>query len=244
MEVNNWTQTTDGEQLFEFEHDVYGAILRGEDREFADQKVTRSWAVTVQYRSKTLLTLFKGKSHRKQAMQRAVSWMEAHSGFAGLRVNDGVENEQGGACPDTALRQYTEWREGERASAVEDLEEWGFGVGDVYFDEESNTYFEVTELTTDGFVVRPYHEGVEEAFGIYSTYLANIAVRAEDGVVTPVPEHVVRNPTQILERFAEIEVSKYLQTLGPTHDFNGINGVDTVGDLRAALHLGRSALRE
>jgi hypothetical protein len=125
---------------------------------------------------------------------------------------------------------------------VQDLQEWGLAEGEVYFDVAKNSYYEVTELTVDGFVAVPYHERVREVDGVYSTTLADISKRREQTRVQTVSGTVETSPVATLLRYAEKEISKDLESLGPHEPVEGIDGVDTVSDVRDALFLSRSEL--
>lgn len=242
MTVDNWTLTTDDEELFEFENDDYpGLMVRGDDREFSDQK-TPAYGVTVMYRSQTLLTICTGKATRDGALDEAEAWMADHPGLAGIRVNDGVKSEIVTGHEDACMRTATEWSSTEREMAKGDLEGWGLGEGEVYFDVEKNSYYEVTELTVNGFVAVPYHEKVRKVDGVYSTTLADISKRMEQTTVEPVSETVETSPVATLLRYAEKEISKDLEELGPHEPVEGIDGVETVSDVRDSLFLSRSKL--
>lgn len=60
-----------------------------------------------------------------------------------------------------------------------------------------------------------------------------------NSVLTIVDEGVVNHAEEILIEFAEQEIGNYLQRLGWSHDYNGIDQVDTLRDIKAAAYLYR-----
>lgn len=58
-----------------------------------------------------------------------------------------------------------------------------------------------------------------------------------DDTLAVVDEHVVENAEGILMEFAEQELGRYLQRLGVNHDYNGIDSVDSLRELKAAEFL-------
>jgi hypothetical protein len=55
--------------------------------------------------------------------------------------------------------------------------------------------------------------------------------------VVPVPERVVTEPEEVLLDLGEERANDYHETLGLSHPYNGIDGVQTVGDLVAAMRV-------
>lgn len=233
-------QTTEEEGLFEFEHEKYdGLLLRGENRRLGSKAGSeKHWSLTLYYRTELLSKIVNYADAWEPVHERAVVWMEDHPGLAGFRVNDGVEEEGAEA------RTYQMWQEAERVEAVEDLKEWGFDEGDYFYHSDKEGIYQVTELSPDGLVARPVKEKVQHVYGAYSTYLGNIAWNVDQGVVETVPKAIVDDPLRVVLRYAEIGVSEQLQTLGSSHEFNRIDEVEKVGDLRAALFLGRAEAKE
>ena len=238
MSETNWTQTTDEEQLFEFEHDEYdGLLLRGEDRRLGKKPgVAGHWAVTLLYRANTLDTIVGHADAREPAHERAVAWTDDHPGLAGYRINDGVDAHD-------LPRTHQEWTKDERKSAVEDLKEWGYDEGSWFFHGEKNDYYVVTELTADGFVAVPLHENSRRTYGVYSTNLATICYAAEQEC-HPVRDAVCERGDELLERYAEMQISRSINTHGADHPVNGFDGIETFADLRDALLLSRQTTDE
>lgn len=75
----------------------------------------------------------------------------------------------------------------------------------------------------------PHPSDLAEAFGLDVDQLV-------EGTVSPVPPKYPEGDAQkIITSFAEKEINEYINTLGEDHPYNGIIGVETVGDLKEAL---------
>lgn len=57
------------------------------------------------------------------------------------------------------------------------------------------------------------------------------------GDIQRVPDRAAENPSGVLLDFAEKELTNYSQDLSLNHDYNGIDGVESIADLVAAFRL-------
>jgi hypothetical protein len=237
--IENWEPRANEEGMIRYEHSQYdGLIVRGFDLK-EDDEASSSFVVEARYRGDLLGVIADGLVSQFCTSVDMEAWMEDHPGLAGIRVNDGVASGTSDGPVGFEARMASEWTEDQRLAALRDLREWGFEQDGVVFDSERDTYYEVAELTQNGVVLVPYHENVRNVDGVTSTTVKRFCERVETGVVQQVSDTVLENPLDILERYAERNVSQDLSELGEGHDYEGIDGVETVGDVRDALLLGR-----
>lgn len=60
-----------------------------------------------------------------------------------------------------------------------------------------------------------------------------------DHKVLPLPDRVVDNPDEVVQEFASVEFGKYRSATGPQNDFNGIEGINCIAEIGAAITLAK-----
>jgi len=89
-------------------------------------------------------------------------------------------------------------------------------------------------------------DGIEEGTVEYETLLTGTTRERDaefaggdlhEGRWRPLPDRVVKEPLAVLVEFASREVSNYTSRHGARHDYNGIDGIEIVADIRAADEL-------
>lgn len=116
-------------------------------------------------------------------------------------------------------------------------------TGDYLFHLDTGEVVEVMDIdaewneddgTYDGTVELRVADGGDETFEEPADDFDFELVESE---YIPVSERLLREPGAVLREFGEHEVGNYISRLGDLHDYNGIDGVSVVADLRAASFL-------
>lgn len=118
--------------------------------------------------------------------------------------------------------------------------------GDYVHDEQARRVYEVTaidaEFSDDG---TPSGDVVFSENGeTFTRDAQDVDFELHDKQLAIVDPAVVERAETILLEFAQEEIENYLQRLGPNHDYNGIDDVDTLRDIKAAENLHRHQERE
>lgn len=111
--------------------------------------------------------------------------------------------------------------------------------GDCVHSEETGEVYEVTEIDA-----KFDEEGIPSGTVTFRDGGATFTRDAEDVdfelhdlKLAIVDDEVINHAEEILIEFAEREIGNYLQRLGVNHDYNGIDRVDTLRDIKAAAFL-------
>lgn len=121
---------------------------------------------------------------------------------------------------------------------LQDLDE-----GDYVHSEETGEVYEVVEID-----VEFGDDGIPSGSVTFSDGDSTFTRDAEDVdyelhdlLLAVVDEEIIDHAEDILLEFAEQEIGNYLQRLGVNHDYNGIDRVETLRDIKAAAFLHRQA---
>ncbi|QLH82156.1 hypothetical protein [Halosimplex pelagicum] len=113
--------------------------------------------------------------------------------------------------------------------------------GDYVHSEETGEVYEVEEID-----VEFSDDGIPTGTVTFrdgdSTFTRNaeeVDYELHDLILAVVDEDVINHAEQILVSFAEQEIGNYIQRLGVNHDYNGIEEVETLRDIKAAAFLDR-----
>jgi hypothetical protein len=113
--------------------------------------------------------------------------------------------------------------------------------GDYVHSEETGEVYEVEEID-----VEFGDDGIPTGTVTFrdgdSTFTRNaeeVDYELHDLILAVVDEDVINHAEQILVSFAEQEIGNYIQRLGVNHDYNGIEEVETLRDIKAAAFLDR-----
>lgn len=132
-----------------------------------------------------------------------------------------------------------------RPDGLEDVSE-----GDYLFHVPTGEVVELVSIDAEWNEEKAWHDGtvtLSVADGGDQTFeeeASDIDFEIHDGEYQPVSDRMLEESDEILLEFARQEVGNYTSRLGSYHDFNGIDGVRIVGDLRAAEFLLRHQERD
>lgn len=123
----------------------------------------------------------------------------------------------------------------ERLEAVSE-DDYLFHVptGEVVRIVDIDSEFQKDDARHDGTVTMTVADGGDETFMEDADAVDN---ELHHGDLQPVSDELLRDPDRVLLEFARQEIGNYVSRLGNEHDFNGIDGVRIVADLRAAEFL-------
>jgi hypothetical protein len=227
-----WSEESMNVDSFAYSHNKYGLEIRGEVSETDDDVLV--WSVNLFTASGThLYEISAMEESREVADKVALEWLGDHDELAGFRLNDGIDS------PATKRREGTNSRPlGERETAADDLESWGFQVGAVFFFAELDAYLRVTELGPDGFVAKPVDEVKQRTIGVYSTTAWNAAGHAESDSFYRLNQAAVEAPEETVLRFADEQLTEVVDG-EMMESYDGVENVSTVADLKAAVDLAK-----
>lgn len=119
---------------------------------------------------------------------------------------------------------------------LETLEE-----GDNVHDEETGEVYEVAEINAefseDG--IPSGEVTFRDGDNTFIRDAEDVDFELHDNQLAIIDDAIIENAEAILVEFAEQEIGNYLQRLGLNHDYNGINHVDTLRDIKAAEFINR-----
>lgn len=231
-----WSDGRRDAESFFYEHVDYELTIAG--TEIPDDD-TDGWQVLLLTTgNKELYEISAHEETRVSAEKTALRWAVDHEPLAGFRLNDGVEVDE------TYGREVTVWSKAERERAVDDLEDWGFGEGCVFYNPEVDGYMRVVELSPDGFIAEPMDLVCRRNYGVLSTYIAEVADLVEKSVFYPLNQTTVQSPLETLVEFTEAQLHEELADASLLSTYEGVSGVERLADLMAAIDLGKRELAE
>jgi hypothetical protein len=116
------------------------------------------------------------------------------------------------------------------------VREAGLEVGSWFFDTTTTTYFCIDTLEYD--TVEAYSRYGE----IYEGDVVDLAGSLDVDEFLPVPDRIVKHANVISVRFAASVLKDYLNSLGRTHEWHGLDSIDTVHEAAAAIDFAKFAL--
>lgn len=105
-------------------------------------------------------------------------------------------------------------------------------TGEVYEVEEIDVEFDEDGIPSGTVTFR-------DGDSTFTRDAEDVDFELHDLVLAVVDEGIIEHADEILIEFAEQEIGNYLQRLGVNHDYNGIDRVDTLRDIKAAAFLHR-----
>jgi len=119
---------------------------------------------------------------------------------------------------------------------LQDLDE-----GDYVHSEETGEVYEVEEIDVefgdDG--IPSGSVTFRNGDSTFTRDAEDVDYELHDLILAVVDEEIIDHAEDILLEFAEQEIENYLQRLGVNHDYNGIDRVETLRDIKAAAFLRR-----
>lgn len=111
--------------------------------------------------------------------------------------------------------------------------------GDYVYSEETSEVYEVMDIDAE-FDEEDTPSGtvtLRDGENIFERDAEDVDFELHDQYLAVIADEIVKNAEEILVEFAEREIGNYLQRLGINHDYNGIDHVETLRDVKAAVFL-------